>query len=423
MSSIQGVFAREILDSRGVPTVECILWLDSGHIINSVASGGTSVGKHEALEIRDNDTNRMAGKGVITAVNNINQVIAPQLIGKDPTQQNEIDQLLIILDGTQNRSNLGANAMIAVSQTIAKAGAAALGVPLYQYIQRLAQNQNPLFIPTCIYTMINGGAHGADNLDIQEFQIVPATHIDFATSLNMAVTIYHKLEDVLISKGATHSTGLVGGFTPNLYNNTDAFEILVETIKASPFTFAQDIFFGADMSADSLYGNGKYSLKDKPQAYTSEELILYYQSMRTMYHAFCIEDPFSSDDWKAWTNLTNRIGSTTLIIGDSLLATNKTRLEKAIQEKACNSIMVKPNQVGTITETLDVVKLAKQTGWQVIMSHRSGESNDDFIADFAVGVGSDYVKFGPPRGGERVAKYNRLAYIQVELSTQQSNIS
>jgi enolase len=416
MSVIQGVFAREVLDSRGIPTIECFVWLDTGHVVSSTAAAGTSVGKHEALELRDNDPNRMAGKGVLTAVNNINQTIAPQLIGKDPTNQVEIDQLIISLDGTESKSNLGANALIAVSQAVLKAGAAVIGVPLYRYVQRLAQNQNELFIPNCIYTMINGGAHGADNLDIQEFQIVPASYIDYSTSLSMAVTIYHKLEDVLISKGATHSTGMVGGFTPNLYNNTDAFEILVETIKASPFSFAQDVFFGADMSADSFHSNGKYILKDKQQPYTPEELLEYYRSMRTIYHSFCIEDPFHSDDWAAWKKITADLGQTTLIVGDSLLATNLERMNKAIEEKACNAALIKLNQIGTVTETIQVVQRAKEAGWQIVFSHRSGESNDDLIADFAVGIGADYTKFGSPRGGERVSKYNRLSYIQVELA-------
>jgi enolase len=416
MATIQGIFAREVLESRGVPTVECIIWLDSGQVVSATASSGTSIFKYEAFELRDNDPNRMAGKGVLTAVNNINQTIAPQLIGKDPTSQVDLDQLLINLDGTAKKSNLGANALIAVSQAILKAGAVAIGVPLYRYIQRLAQNQNQLAIPNCIYTMINGGAHGADNLDIQEFQIVPASYIDYSTSLSMAVTIYHKLEEVLISKGATHSTGIVGGFTPNLYNNTDAFEILVETIKASPFTFAQDLFFGADMSADSFHNNGKYSLKDKQQPYTSDELLEYYRSIRTIYHSFYLEDPYHSDDWSAWKKLTAELGQTTLIVGDSLLATNMERINKAITEKACNAALIKLNQIGTVTETIQVIQRAKEAGWQIVFSHRSGESNDDLISDFAVGIGADYIKFGPPSGGERVAKYNRLLYIQAELT-------
>lgn len=418
MSLIQGVFAREILDSRGLPTVECFIWLDTGQTVSSSAAAGTSVGKYEALELRDNDMNRMAGKGVLTAVAHINQTIGPQLIGRDPFQQQELDQLLISLDGTPNKSNFGANALIAVSQTILKAAAAAAQRPLYQYIQQIYQLTADLYIPTCIYSIINGGAHGADNLDIQEFQVIPASYINFTTSQNMAVTIYQKLEDVLISKGATHSTGLVGGFTPNLFNNTDAFEILVETIKASPYTFAQDIFFGADMAADTFQSGNKYSLKDKQQPYSSDDLLEYYRSLRTMYHTFCIEDPFHSDDWKSWTKITAELGSTTLIVGDSLLATNQTRIQKAIEEKACNAILIKPNQIGTITETIQVINQARQAGWQVIVSHRSGETNDDWIADFAVGVGANYSKFGPPRGGERVAKYNRLAYIQTELEAQ-----
>jgi len=418
MSTIQGVFAREILDSRGLPTVECFIWLDSGQTVSSSAAGGTSVGKHEAVELRDNDLNRMAGKGTLTAVANINQTIAPQLIGKDPTQQRTLDELLISLDGTENKSNLGANALVAVSQTLAKAGAAAAGQPLYRYLQYIFQTQTQFAIPSAIFTMINGGAHGADNLDIQEFEIIPASYIDFSTALSMAVTVYQKLQEVLISKGATHSTGMVGGFTPNLFNNTDAFEIMVETIKASPYTFAQDIFFGADMAADSFHSGNKYTLKDKQQPYSSSDLMDYYRSLRSVYHAFYLEDPFEQDDWKSWQQLTADIGSTTLIVGDSLIATNPKRLAKAIQEKACNAVLVKPNQIGTISETVDVINQAKQAGWQIVVSHRSGETTDDIIADLAVAVGANYVKFGPPHGGERVVKYNRLAYIQTELAAQ-----
>lgn len=416
MATISYVFAREVLDSRGYPTVECSLWLDSGHFVSSTAPGGTSVGQHEAREIRDKDTNRMNGLGVREAVRNVNELIGPQLLGQDPLNQEQLDQMLLELDGTTDRSKLGANAMIATSQAILKAGAAISNLPLYQYIQQKYQLTNQLFIPSCVYTMINGGAHGADNLDIQEFELIPASHIGFDVSLSMAVTLYQKLEEVLITKGATHSVGLVGGFTPNLFNNTDAFEILVESIKASPYTFAQDIFFGADIDANSLHEGGKYSLKDRSQPYGTSDLIDYYKSLRTIYHCFYLEDPFHDDDWKSWQKLTAEIGGTTLIVGDSLLSTNKARLTKAIEEKACNSILVKPNQVGTITETIEVIKQAQDAGWQIVVSHRSGESNDDLIADLAVGVGAQYVKFGPPSRGERVAKYNRLLQIFQDLA-------
>jgi len=415
MAKIDGIYAREILDSRGIPTIECALWLDSGAVVATSVPTGTSIGKYEALESRDNDPERMLGKGVLNAANNINTVIFKNLVGKDPTQQTELDQLLIELDGTENKSKLGANTILAASQAIAKAGAISLNVPLYYYFQQKYKLTDQLVIPSCIYTMINGGEHGADNLDIQEFQIIPASHISYEKSLDMAVTLFQKIEEILILKGATHSTGIVGGFTPNLYSNTDVFEILIETIKTSPYTFAQDLFFGIDVAAEQLFDNGKYRLKDKAQPYSSEELIEFYKKIRSLYHVFYIEDPFQEDDQKSWAKLTEDLGDTTKIVGDSFLATNKSKIQKAIQQKTCNTALIKPNQIGTISETIEVIKIAKQAGWQTIMSHRSGETNDDFISDFAVGVGTDYAKFGPPNRGERIANYNRLTQIDFEI--------
>lgn len=308
MAAINAVYAREILDSRGLPTVECSVWLDSGHMATSAAAAGTSKGKYEALELRDNDLAHMAGEGVLQAVQNVNQVLGPQLIGQDPTQQTKIDQILINADGTPNKHKMGANALVAVSQAVLKAGAAAVNMPLYYYIQQKYQLVETLAIPNGVYTMINGGDHGADNLDIQEFELIPASFVDFPTSLNMAVNLYQKLEDVLIAKGAIHSVGLVGGFTPNLFNNTDAFEILVETIKATPYTFAQDLFFGCDVSASSLKEGGKYRLKDKSQAYSEEELFNYYKNLRNAYHVFYLEDPFDDDDWGQLEKTDGRTG-------------------------------------------------------------------------------------------------------------------
>lgn len=419
MANIQGIYAREVLDSRGIPTVECTLWLDSGAVVATSVPAGTSVGKYEALELRDKDADRMTGKGVLQAVANINNTIAPALIGKDPTEQEVIDNLLLELDGTEDKSKLGANAILAISQATLKGGAISLDLPLYYYIQQKYHLANNLLIPTCIYTIINGGEHGADNLDLQEFQVIPASHLDFPTSLNMAVTIFHHLEEILITKGAIHSTGLVGGFAPNLYSNSDVFEILVETVKTSPFTFAQDLFFGIDAAASEFYSDGKYKLKDRSQPYSGKELVDYYKKIRNLYHVFYLEDPFEEDDVKSWQTLTAEIGETSRIVGDSLLATSVKKVQTAAEQKMCNTILIKPNQVGTITETIEVVKLARQLEWQMVVSHRSGETNDDFIADFAVGIGADYVKFGPPNRGERVAKYNRFLKIDDEIRSSQ----
>lgn len=416
MAVIQGIYAREILDSRGIPTIECTAWLDTGAVVATSVPSGTSVGKYEALELRDNDPSRMAGKGVLKAVNAINTIIAPALIGKDPTHQQEVDDALIAMDGTPNKAKLGSNATLAVSQAVLKAGAASVNMPLYLYLQQKYQLVSTLFIPSCVYTFVNGGTHGADNLDIQEFELIPASHIDYLTSLNMAVTLYHHFEKILVSKGAIHSTGLVGGFTPNLYSNSDVFELLIEAIKTSPYTFAQDLFFGVDVAGSEIFHEGKYQLKDRSEPYTSGEMIEYYKKLRNLYHVFYIEDPFDDDDTDAWRALTRELGETSKIVGDSFLATNQEKTQRAIADKTCNSLLVKPNQVGTITETINVISTARQAGWQVMMSHRSGETNDDFIADFAVGVGADYAKFGPPHRGERVAKYNRLLQIYNELS-------
>jgi enolase len=416
MAVIQGIYAREILDSRGWPTIECTLWLDSGGIVATSVPTGTSIGKYEALELRDKDPNRMLGRGVLTAVNYINTYIAPQIIGKDPINQEEIDNIMIKLDGTPNKSKLGANSLLAISQAVLKAGALSQNLPLYYYVMQKYQLTQTLTIPNCIYTVVNGGEHGANNLDIQEFQVIPASHLSFEGSLDMAVTIFQKLEEVLILKGAIHSIGLVGGFTPNLYSNSDVFEIMVETIKATPYTFTQDLFFGIDVAAEQFYNNGKYTIKDRSQPYSGEELLAYYKKLRDMYNVFYLEDPYQEDDIKMWQAVTSEIGETTKIVGDSFLATNKAKLENAIANRLCNTLLVKPNQVGTITETIAVIKVAKTAGWQIVMSHRSGETNDDFIADFAVGVGSDYAKFGPTNRGERTAKYNRLAQINFELA-------
>ncbi len=419
MAIIQGIYAREILDSRGIPTIECTLWLDTGGIVATTIPSGTSVGKYEAHELRDGDQSRMNGKGVLNAINNINTIIAPQLIGKDPTHQADIDQLMVDLDGTPNKEKLGANAILAVSQAVLKAGALSMNLPLYYYVQQKYQFVTDLYMPTCIYTIANGGEHGADNLDIQEFQVVPASHLDFLTSLNIGTTMFHQFEAVLIAKGAVHSTGIVGGFTPNLYSNSDLFELMVETVKTSPYTFAQDIFFGVDIAAASLYENGKYRLKDRSEPYSSKDLLEYYKKLRDLYHVFYIEDPYEEDDLKSWQAITTELGDTTKIVGDSLLVTNLEKTKKAIADKTCNTLLVKPNQTGTVTETTEVIKVARDANWQITMSHRSGETNDDFIVDMAVGLGADYAKFGPPNRGERVAKYNRLLQIYTEMQQRQ----
>lgn len=419
MATIQGLWAREVLDSRGIPTIECTLWLDTGGIVAASVPTGSSIGKYESVEVRDRDQNRFLGKGVTQAVQSINTQIAPQLIGKDPTSQQEIDQLLINLDGTAKKEKLGSNTLLAVSQAVIKGGALSLNQPLYFYIQSKYKMSQTLKIPTCIYTMVNGGEHGANNLDIQEFQIIAASHLDFSNSLNMAVTMFRHLSQVLAAKNAIHSVGPVGGFTPNLYNNTDVFELLIETAKTTSYVFSQDFFLGVDAAASKFYTGGKYHLRERTEGYSSTELLEYYKKIYDVFRILCFEDPFREDDEKMWQQITAELGETSRIVSDLLTATNPERTQKAIDKKMANTLLVKPNQIGTMSETIAVIQLAKKAGWQILVSHRSGETNDDLIADFAVGIGADYVKFGPPNRGERTAKYNRLLMIEAELRRSQ----
>lgn len=415
MASIQAIQAREILNSQGLPTIECNLWLDTGYFVSTSVPTSNNPGKNEAIELHDNQPERMVGRGVLEAVNNINNIIAPALVGHDPTQQTTADQLMIDLDGTANKEKLGANAILAVSQAVLKAGAVSVGMSLYYYLQQKYQLTDSLRIPTVIYSMLNGGAHGAQNLDLKDFSIIPASNLDYPTSLNMAVNFFHKLEEVLITKEAIHCVGKAGGFAPNLYSNTDALHILLETSKATPYTFTQDLFFGLDASAFNFVSESKYKLKDRAQPYTADELFTYYQNLRNSHQVTYFEDPFSEDDWKAWQKITAELGPTTNIVGDSLLVTSQAKVAEAIEKKACNGISIKPNQAGSISETIGVIKQAQDAGWKVTISHRSGETNDTFLADLAVGVGADFAKFGAPNRGERVAKYNRLLEIQAEL--------
>lgn len=415
MPAIQSLVAEEILDSRGMPTVEVIIILDDNTVVETSVPSGTSTGRHEAVELRDNDMHRMFGKGVLGAVKNVNEIIAPALIGQDPTKQSGIDQILVQLDGTENKSKLGANAMLAVSEAVSKAGAAYYGIPLYKYFHEKYQLTSNMHIPTPIFNVINGGEHGAGNLDFQEFQIIPATNKEYKKALQLGVEIYMSLEKVLVEKGAIHSTGIEGGYAPNLYTNADAFQILLEAMKPLPYLLAQDVFVGLDVAANFLYANGKYRIKDLSQGVGAGELIEFYKTLREEYKLLSIEDGLAEDDWENWQKLMKEMGASTLIVGDDLLTTNKERIQRAIKEQSCNAVIVKPNQIGTVTETVEFVKIAQEAGWQTVFSHRSGETTDAFIADMAVGLGADYAKFGAPSRGERVVKYNRLLQIENEL--------
>jgi enolase len=423
MAKIKSIKAREILDSRGNPTVETEIILDDGQKTEASVPAGESIGKYEAVELRDGDPKRYDGLGVLKAVANINQVIAPQLIGQDPTQQKQLDDLIIKLDGSKNKKKLGANAILSTSQAVCEAGALASNLPLYRFIQKLylPENQNQaLLMPVPTFNLINGGKHGAGNLDFQEFHVIPSSGRAYFQSLEMVEEIYHAVERVLIRHGAVHSVGDEGGFAPNLFTNMDALEVIIEAIKESGCEFKRDVFLGLDVAANSFYKNGRYSIRDRTQPLDVHELIQYYRELVQAYPLFLLEDPLQEDDWNGWRELNKQLDKT-IIVGDDLLVTNPERLERSIEEQACKAILVKPNQIGTISETLSVIKMARQANYKIIVSHRSGETNDDFIADFAVGVQADFTKFGAPARGERVVKYNRLLEIEAELASQPVN--
>jgi enolase len=417
MPVIQTIKAREILDCRGVPTIETSLWLDTGKEVTTSVPTSISTGKYEAKENRDQDMARYNGLGVLKAVNTINTEIGPRLKGLDPSQQGQIDALLIELDGTPDKSKYGANTILCLSQAVTKAGAAMYNMPVYKYLTYKYQltGQTPV-VPTPTFNIINGGKHGAGNLDFQEFLVYPSSRFPFSQGLQIGVEIFFELERQLINKNAIHSVGVEGGYAPNLFTNLDALEIIIQTINNTTHQYGHDVFLGLDIAASSFYKNGKYSIKDRSQGFNSHEFIDYYKDLNDDYHIFSLEDPLFEDDWTSWENLTTEIGSKVLVIGDDLISTNKERLKKAISQKACTAVIIKPNQVGTITETVEVVKIAKDANWTVMVSNRSGETSDNIIADFAVGVGAEYVKFGAPSRGERISKYNRLLAIESELN-------
>ncbi len=418
MAKIKEVHAREILDSRANPTVETTIVLDNGLWAVASVPSGASTGSHEAIELRDNDENRYLGKGVLKAVFNVENVIGPKIIGLDPTDQKKIDQVMIDLDGTANKSRLGANSILSCSIAALKTAAQYRQRHLFEYVRELAlQLELPVHegysIPTPVLNIINGGKHGAGNLEFQEFQVIPLGIKRFSEQLRAAVEVYKSVEQVLIQNKAIHSVGDEGGFAPDLFTNMDALEVVVRGVNRAGYLLNKDIYLGLDVAADFFYKNGRYSIRDRTSPMGTETFIEFYREARNQYPLLLLEDPLYEDDWSGWAKLTKIFSSDhTTLIGDDLLCTNLDRVKKAIREKSCDGILIKPNQVGTITETLTVIKAAQEAKWKTNVSHRSGETNDSFIADFAVGVGSDYVKFGAPARGERVVKYNRLLAIE-----------
>ncbi len=412
--TIKRIAAREILDSRGNPTIEVDVELSDGATGTAAVPSGASTGKYEAVELRDGDKRRYGGLGVSSAVNNVHREIAPALLGMAASDQEKIDEKLIKLDGTANKSRLGANAILGVSLAVAKAAARSHRLPLYQYLGSNAADR----LPIPLMNILNGGKHAADSTDFQEFMVVPSGAPSFKKALQMGTEVYHALKQVIKDKGLNTNVGDEGGFAPSLKSNKEAVELILAAIELAGYKAGKDCFIALDPAASSFYRDDKYILDREGTALTSSQLIDYYARWVADYPIVSIEDGLAEDDWDGWVALTARLGDKIALVGDDLYVTNLQRLETGITKKASNAILIKPNQVGTLTETLNTVKRAQQAGWLTIISHRSGETEDTTIADLAVAVGSGLIKTGAPCRSERVAKYNRLLRIEEELGTQ-----
>lgn len=410
MTSIFEILAREILDSRGNPTVEVDVILESGAHGRAAVPSGASTGEHEAVELRDGDKDRYKGKGVLTAVNNVNEIIAQDLIGEDATEQAYIDSLLIGMDGTPNKSKLGANAVLGVSLAVAKAAADAVGLPLYQYLGGF----NARTMPVPMMNILNGGSHADNNVDLQEFMVFPAGAFCFSEALRMGAEVFHTLKSVLKSKGYNTAVGDEGGFAPNLKSNEEALTVIMEAIAQAGFRAGEDIFITLDPAASEFYDakEKKYLLKSENMALSSEEMVEYYAGLVKKYPIVSIEDGLAEDDWDGWKIMTEKLGSEIQLVGDDLFVTNTERLQRGIEEGITNSILIKVNQIGTLTETFEAVEMAKRAGFTTVISHRSGETEDSTIADIAVATNAGQIKTGSASRSDRIAKYNQLLRIE-----------
>ena len=413
MATIENIKAREILDSRGNPTTEVDVTLVGGTVGVASVPSGASIGKYEAVELRDGDKSRYDGLGVLKAVEHVNKDIASAIVGMSALEQAALDQKLIELDGTANKSHLGANAILGVSLAVAKAGANFLGLPLYRYLGGAEAN----LLPVPMLNILNGGKHALDSTDFQEFMVVPLGAANFAQAIRMSSEIYHCLYKVLKDKGLNTNIGDEGGFAPQLSSNKEAVELILSAIDLAGYKAGEDCYIALDPAASSFYQGSKYVLSREGVTLSSGEMIDYYTKWVSSYPIISIEDGLAEDDWVGWLLLTAKLGREIQLVGDDLYVTNIERLEKGIAQKASNSILIKPNQIGTLTETLQVVKRAQNTGWTTIISHRSGETEDTTIADLAVAVEAGFIKTGAPCRGERLAKYNRLLRIEEELGT------
>ncbi len=410
MSMITDIYAREVLDSRGNPTVEVEVWTENDSVGRYLVPSGASTGAFEAVELRDDDKARYMGKGVLKAVDNVNTILAEEIIGLDVFDQAYIDNLMIELDGTPNKAKFGANAILGVSIAVARAAAEEIGMPLYQYIGGI--NANVLPLP--MINILNGGEHADNNVDIQEFMIVPLGAKTFKEGLRMGTEIFHNLKKVLKEKGLNTSVGDEGGFAPNLTSNEEALKTIVEAIEKAGYKAGEEVMLALDVAATEIYDEkeNKYNLKAEGRVLSVEEMIDYYEDMVDKYPIISIEDGLAEDDWDGWKMLTERLGEKIQLVGDDLFVTNTERLSKGIEKGITNSILVKLNQIGTLTETLNTIEMAKSNGYTAVISHRSGETEDTTIADLAVATNAGQIKTGAPSRTDRVAKYNQLLRIE-----------
>jgi len=412
MAVITDVYAREIMDSRGNPTVEVEVYLEDGTIGRAAVPSGASTGQFEAVELRDSDSPRYLGKGVLQAVANVNDIIGPAILGFDASEQVAIDGLMIELDGTPNKAKLGANAILGVSMAVARAAAESYDLPLFQYLG----GTNAKELPVPMMNILNGGAHADNNVDIQEFMIMPIGASSFMEALRYCAEVYHTLKGVLKAKGLATGVGDEGGFAPNLGSNEEALQVISEAVEKSGLVVGKDIVFAIDAASSEFFKDGKYHLAGEGKVKTAAEMVEYYAELCEKYPIYSIEDGLAEEDWEGWKLLTDRLGKTVQLVGDDLFVTNTERLSRGIKEDTANAILIKVNQIGTLTETFDAIEMAKRAGYTAVISHRSGETEDSTIADIAVAVNAGQIKTGAPARSERVAKYNQLLRIEDMLA-------
>ncbi|WP_368652623.1 phosphopyruvate hydratase [Ornithinibacillus sp. 4-3] len=412
MPYITDVYAREVLDSRGNPTIEVEVVTESGAFGSAIVPSGASTGEYEAVELRDGDKDRFLGKGVLKAIDNVNEVIAPEIVGFDVTRQNIIDQLMIELDGTKNKSKLGANAILGVSMAVAHAASVHLGMPLYNYLGGF----NAKTLPVPMMNILNGGEHADNNVDIQEFMIMPVAATSMREAVRIGAEIFHSLKNVLQDKGLNTAVGDEGGFAPNLSSNEEALQTISEAIEAAGYKLGEEVKLAMDVASSEFYKDGKYHLAGEGIVRTSEEMVAWYEELVDKYPIISIEDGLDENDWEGHKLLTERIGNRVQLVGDDLFVTNTEKLSEGIKQGVGNSILIKVNQIGTLTETFEAIEMAKRAGYTAVISHRSGESEDATIADIAVATNAGQIKTGAPSRTDRVAKYNQLMRIEDELA-------